>query len=148
MTDIQAAMGLVELERYDSDMLVKRKHIFDIYSERIGKYDWSQIPPYIDNSRTSSFHAYLLRINDISEEQRDTIISKIFEKQVAVNVHFIPVPMLSFYKDMEYDINKYPVAYDNYSREISLPVYYDLTDEQLKTVADAVIESVEEVLNK
>jgi len=104
MTDIQAAMGLVELERYDSDMLVKRKQIFDSYSKRFEKCEWAQIPKYSDIDKTSSFHAYLLRIKSISEEQRDAIISKIFENQVSVNVHFIPVPMLSFYKDMGYEL--------------------------------------------
>jgi dTDP-4-amino-4,6-dideoxygalactose transaminase len=147
MTDIQAAMGLVELERYDSDMLVKRKHIFDTYSKRFEKCEWAQVPKYMDADKTSSFHAYLLRIKSISEEQRDTIISKIFENQVSVNVHFIPVPILSFYKNMGYDVNDYPVAYDNYSREISLPVYYDLTDMQINLVADVVIRSVDEILN-
>jgi dTDP-4-amino-4,6-dideoxygalactose transaminase len=147
MTDIQAAMGLVELDRYDSDMLVKRKKIFDTYSKRFEKCEWAQFPQYLDDDKTSSFHAYLLRIKSISEDQRDRIISRIFENQVSVNVHFIPVPMLSFYKNMGYNVNDYPVAYDNYSREISLPVYYDLTDVQMNLVADIVIRSVEEILN-
>jgi len=148
MTDIQAAMGLAEIDRYDEDMLVKRKHIFDKYCLRLGKYEWAQLPEIRNEDKTSSFHAYLLRIKNVSEEQRDHIINKIFDQEVAVNVHFIPVPMLSFYKDMGYDIDNYPLAYDNFSREISLPVYYSLTDAQVDMVADAVIRSVEEVLEK
>ena len=146
MTDIQAAMGLAELERYDEDMLVRRKQIFNKYSEKFEKHDWAQIPEYEDNDKTTSYHVFLLRIKNISEQQRDEIITKIFEREVSVNVHFIPVPMLSYYKNSGYNINDYPVAYNNYSREITLPVYYSLTDEQVETVANAVIQSVEEVI--
>ena len=63
-----------------------------------------------------------------------------------MNVHFIPVPMMSFYKGQGYEIRNYPVTFDNYSREISLPVFYDLDDAKVKTVLDAVIASVEKVL--
>ena len=66
-------------------------------------------------------------------------MQKIFEQEVTVNVHFIPLPMLTVYKNKGYKIADYPVTYDNYSREISLPVYYDLTDEQLAKVIESVI---------
>ena len=89
---------------------------------------------------------YLLRIKNIDEDQRNGIISRIFEKQVSVNVHFIPLPMLSYYKNAGYDIADFPVSYDNYSRVISLPVYYDLNDEMVDTVIQAVCDSVEESL--
>jgi len=88
-----------------------------------------------------------LRIKGVTENQRDEIIKNIFDKDVSVNVHFIPVPMMSFYRSLGYDIKNYPVTFDNYSREISLPVFYSLTAEQMKTVVDAVIGSVEKVLN-
>lgn len=146
MTDIAAAMGLVELERYDQDMLVRRKEIFDNYSNIFAKYDWAQLPDYETKGKVSSYHVYLIRINDISEQQRDSIIQKIFEKEVAVNVHFIPLPMMTYYKNAGYRMDDYPVSYDNFARVISLPVYYDLTDEQVKIVAEAVIESVEEII--
>jgi len=148
MTDIQAAMGLVEIDRYDDDMLVRRKHIFEKYCEGLGKYDWAQLPEFANEDKTTSFHAFLFRIKNINEEQRDEIMKRIFEQEVSVNVHFIPLPMLSLYREMGYDMNDYPLAYDNYSREISLPVYYDLTDGQIDTVVNTVIHSVEEVLNK
>ena len=143
MTDIQAAMGLVELERYDVDMLVRRKQIFDAYSEAFSEYNWAWIPTYETDYKKSSYHAYLLRIKSIDEAQRDRIIQKISEKGVAVNVHFIPLPMMTYYKALGNDIKNYPQAYENFSKEISLPVYYDLTDKQVKTVIEAVIQSVE-----
>ena len=147
MTDIQAAMGIVELERYDEDMLVKRKYIFDQYSKAFAEKDWAVIPPYETTGKASSCHVFLLRIKGIDEAERNIIISKVFEKQVSVNVHFIPLPMLSFYKNSGHSIDDYPVSYDSFSRVISLPVYYDLGDDEVRTVIQAVTESVEEVLS-
>ncbi len=147
MTDIQAAMGLAEIDRYDTDMLVKRKKIFNRYSKRFEKCEWAELPQFENNDKKTSYHVFLLRIKNITETQRDEIINKIFDNGVAVNVHFIPLPMLSLYKNLGYDISDYPVAYDNYSREISLPVYYSLSDTQVDTVADVAIRSVEEIIN-
>jgi dTDP-4-amino-4,6-dideoxygalactose transaminase len=140
MTDIQAAIGMVELERYDNDMLVRRKAIFGRYASLLGKYPWAQIPRYETPDKTSSYHVFLLRIKGITEEQRDRIISGVFRRDVAVNVHFVPLPLMSYYKEAGYRIEDYPVSYDNYSREITLPVYYDLTDEMVDTVVKAVAE--------
>jgi dTDP-4-amino-4,6-dideoxygalactose transaminase len=147
MTDIQAAMGIVELERYDDDMLTRRKEIFERYSKAFGKKEWAELPPYMSDTKRSSYHVYLLRVRGIDELQRNTIIGRIFQRGVSVNVHFIPLPMLTYYKNEGYDIRDYPRAYDNYSRVISLPVYYDLGDEQLETVIETVIASVEESLS-
>ncbi len=146
MTDIQASMGLVELERYNADMLIRRKEIFDAYSDRLSEFAWAQIPEYENDYKTSSYHVFLLRIKNIGEDLRDKIIQSIFSKGVSVNVHFIPLPMLSYYKNSGYNIDHYPVSQNAFSREISLPVYYDLTNEQVKLVLDAVIDSVEENL--
>lgn len=146
MTDIQAAIGLVELARYDSEMIPRRKTIFDRYSDAFSHDPRFQLPEYNSPDRTSSFHLYPLRIRNISEEQRDRIIERIFEREVAVNVHFIPLPLLTYYRECGYNIKDYPVTYDNYSREISLPVYYTLTDEQVNKVIDAAIKSVKEIL--
>ena len=148
MTDIMAAIGQVELERYDSETLPKRKNICDTYSKVLGKYDWAQLPVFKseNNSLESCYHLYPLRIVGITEIQRDEIIKEIFDKDVSVNVHFLPVPSMSFYKELGYDINNYPITLDNYSREISLPIFYDLTDEMINTVLNAVIKSVEKVL--
>jgi dTDP-4-amino-4,6-dideoxygalactose transaminase len=146
MTDIQAAIGLVELERYDTDMLVRRKHIFDAYKEAFSAFDWAEVPLYETVNRRSSYHVFLLRIRGISEQQRDKVIREIFRRKVSVNVHFVPLPMMTYYKNSGYSISDFPVSYDNYSREISLPVYYDLTDEMARTVIKAVVGAVEKVI--
>lgn len=146
MTDIQAAIGLVELERYEDDTLVRRGEIFDMYSSKLSEYDWANVPVYETDEKISCYHVYMLRINPASEEIRDEIIKKISEKGVSVNVHFQPVPNFSFYRNQGYDAKNYPVAYKNYEQEISLPVFYNLTNEQINTVLEAVINSVEEVL--
>lgn len=145
MTDIMASIGLVELARYDSDNLVRRKKIFDLYQLAFARYSWAQLPEYENNDKRSSYHVFLLRIKGISETQRDQIIRKIFERDVAVNVHFIPLPMMSYYKSAGYRMDDYPVSYSNYSREITLPVYYDLHDDQVKEVITAVADAVHEV---
>lgn len=146
MTDIQAAMGLVEIQRYDKDMIEKRKHIFNLYNTLLSAYIWAQIPEYENDEKRSSYHVFLLRIKNITELQRDAIISEIFREEVAVNVHFVPLPMMSFYKKMGFKIDDYPKAYANYSREISLPVYYDLTDENVQIVVNAIVKAVNIVM--
>lgn len=146
MTDIMAAIGLVELERYDADTLKVREHIFEQYDAAFSKYEWAEIPEYKNTNKTSCYHLYPLRIKGVTEAERDAIIKEIFDHDVSVNVHFIPVPMMSFYKKMGYDIKNYPVTFDNYSREISLPVFYDLNDTLVQTVINAVIKSVAKVL--
>lgn len=146
MTDIMAAIGLVELERYESDTLSKRAHIFKAYTDALSKYEWAEIPTYQTAEKLTSYHLYPLRIKGVSEEQRDAIMQKIFDKDVSVNVHFIPVPRLSYYRNLGYDVMNYPTTYTNFSREISLPVFYDLSDEQIATVVDAVVSGVEAIL--
>ncbi len=146
MTDINASLGLVELRNY-SETLLKRKNIFDLYTKGFEGEFWAQIPVYETENSKTSYHLYPLRIKGVDEEQRDKIIELIFEQEVSVNVHFQPLPMLSLYKNMGYNIADYPVAYDNYSREISLPVYFDLSDDNVQTVIKAVIKAVEQVVN-
>lgn len=146
MTDICAAIGLIEIDRYDSDTLVRRREIFDKYAAAFIKDNRFTLPIYSKANKTSCYHLYPLRIKGITEEQRDAIIKEIFDRDVSVNVHFIPVPCMSFYKNLGYDIKNYPVAFKNYSAEISLPVYYDLNNELTETVIKAVIESVNKVL--
>lgn len=143
MTDIQSAIGLVELRRYQSN-LDRRKSIFDQYNKRFEAYSWAKLPISKTKEKESSYHLYMLRVNEATEEQRDLIINKISEKNIAVNVHFLPLPMLTAFKD--HNITNYPEAYNQYQKEISLPVYYNLTDDQVNQVADAVIEAVESVM--
>jgi len=142
MTDIQAAIGLVELERYD-DTLAKRRHIFERYHNAFANDPRFIVPEFASENRTSSFHLYLLRIKGINEETRDRIMQEIFSRQVAVNVHYIPLAMMTWYKKAGYDIKDYPLTYHLFESEISLPVYYDLTDEQIETVISVVKESVD-----
>ena len=146
MTDIAAAIGLTELAVYDSDTLRKRKKICNTYSNEFAKYSWAELPVMSDEKRESCYHLYALRIKGINEKQRDEIIKEIFEKNVSVNVHFIPVPMMSYYKKNGYKISNYKTAYNNYAREISLPVYYNLSSEQITQVIEAVAGSVKKVL--
>lgn len=144
MTDIQAAIGLVELNRY-GETLQRRREIFQKYNSAFSQLPFFQLPEYATNDRVSSYHVFALRIMDCTEEERDRIIEEIFNQDVSVNVHFIPLPMLSFYKNSGYSIADYPQTYDNYSREISLPVYYSLTDEQVDIVIDAVVNAVSKI---
>lgn len=146
MTDIAAAIGLVELARYEDDMLVKRKTIFDAYSAAFAQEPWAELPLYHTADRISSCHLYLLRIKNIGIEERNAIIDYIFRQEVAVNVHYKPLPLMTYYKHLGYNMNHYPVAYDNYCREISLPVYYNLSHSDIKTVINAVKAAVNKVL--
>lgn len=146
MTDIQAAIGLIELGRYKEN-LDRRKAIFTQYDQALAACSWAQLPRYQNDQKISSYHLYQLRINNCSETQRDAIIQAIFDQDVAVNVHFQPLPLLSAYQNLGFKMTDYPQAYTSYSAEISLPVYYDLTDEQVQTVIAAVCSSVEKILD-
>jgi dTDP-4-amino-4,6-dideoxygalactose transaminase len=146
MPDVLAAIGLVELQRYENDTLPARKQIVLRYNQLLSEYDWAELPVIQTNNTQSCFHLYMLRIKNITEQQRNEIIQRIFNKDVSVNVHFKPLPLLTYYKSQGYEMKNYPVAYDNYSHEISLPVYYGLSDTQVRQIADAIIQSVQEVL--
>lgn len=146
MTDILASLGLVELQRYDSETIPRRKEIINQYLEAFKKESWAELPRFISDEKESSYHLFMLRIKGISESQRDAIIDEVFKQEVSVNVHFQPLPLLSLYKGLGYQIKDYPKAFDNYQREISLPVYYDLSDDNLRTVVNAVKKAVHKVL--
>jgi dTDP-4-amino-4,6-dideoxygalactose transaminase len=146
MTDLQAAIGLVELDRYDSENLVKRKEIFDFYQKFFSQFDWANIPMFKTEEKEGSYHLFLLRVNGIEEDTRDAIIQKIFDLDVSVNVHFQPLPLLTAYKERGFDIKDYPESYNSYKNVITLPVYFDLTNDQLNTICNAVKEAVESTL--
>ena len=150
MTDLCAAIGIIELERYDKDTLVKRKYIVNRYNQILSTYKWAQLPVHeLPAEQTEScYHLYPLRIKGITEAQRDEIMQLIFNKDVSINVHFIPLPMLSFYKNQGYSIANYPNAYAHFANEISLPVFYNLTDSQIEEITSALISSVEQVIGK
>ncbi|MBL7945459.1 MAG: DegT/DnrJ/EryC1/StrS family aminotransferase [Flavobacteriales bacterium] len=146
MTDIQAAIGLVELDRFDTETTPRRKAICERYSAAFAGDDRFLVPTFQVGDRQSCYHLYMLRIPNATEEQRDAIITAIAEQQVSVNVHFIPLPKLSFYESQGYRMVDYPNTFKLYSTEISLPVYYDLTDAQVDTVIAAVKAAVQKVL--
>ena len=145
MADVNAAIGLAQIRQYDS-LLEKRKHVFKTYNKAFKDEPWSILPPSTDAVRETSYHVYALRIKDITEEQRDEIINEISKSEVAVNVHFIPLPMLSFFNGLGYRIEDYPQAYENYHHEISLPCYPQLTDEQLQFITETVIKAYHTVI--
>ncbi len=145
MTDIHAAIGLIEIDRYEED-LAKRNSIFDAYADALGNYAWAEIPPYETTVKISSYHVFALKIKGISLEQRNEIVQKIFDLDVSVNDHFKPLPLLTAYSKRGYKISDYPVTLDHFSREISLLVYFDLSPEQVQTVIAAVVKSVETIL--
>lgn len=145
MADVNAAIGLAQIRQYPV-LLKERKRIFNSYNKAFEKHNWAILPPSIVNEKESSYHLYALRLKDVTEQQRDEIIDEIAKKEVAVNVHFIPMPMLTFFKDQGYDINNYPQSYKNYSQEISLPIYPQLTNEEIEFVIRTVIEAFEKVV--
>jgi len=147
MTDLQAAIGLVELERYQEN-LNRRKEIFEQYTNALSQFEWAITPKYVDDSKETCYHLYLLRIKEATESQRDEIMKHIFDQDVSVNVHFQPLPILTAYKKRGYKIEDYPETWNKYANEISLPVYFNLTDEQVKTVVNAVSNSVNKVMSK
>jgi dTDP-4-amino-4,6-dideoxygalactose transaminase len=145
MTDIQAALGLVELDRYQENM-DRRKEIFRLYDAGFEDQSWAIKPLYKTADKETCYHLYLLRIAGVTEQQRDAIMQAIFDQDVSVNVHFQPLPILTAYKSRGYNMADYPEAWNKYSNEITLPVYFDLTDEQVQTVIAAVKQAVKQVL--
>lgn len=145
MTDLQAAIGLIELERYQEN-LDRRKAIFHQYDAGFTSEPWANTPLYKTDNKETSYHLYLLRINGASEAQRDAIIQEIFDQDVSVNVHFQPLPLLTAYKKRGYKMSDYPEAFASYENVISLPVYFDLTDEQVQIVINAVKYAVQKIM--
>ena len=145
MTDIQAAIGLVELRRYQEN-LDRRKQIFESYDAAFSQYEWAILPVHTTEQKISSYHLYQLRIANVSEQQRDAIMQAIFDQDVSVNVHFLPLPTLTAYKKRGYKMEDYPETWNKYHNEISLPVYFDLHDKLVAQVIDAVIQGVKSVL--
>jgi len=140
MPDICAAIGLAQIRKYSHVLLPEREVLFNYYNELLSKFEWAILPPGVSDERKSSFHLYLLRIKDIDEQRRDRIIQHISEKGIGVNVHYIPMPMLTLFKQRGYKIEDYPNTYKMYENEISLPLYNGLKKEQLEAVVEAISE--------
>ena len=144
MTDVAAALGLVQMKRY-AGMLERRKEI-------IGKFDAALQPlgvetlPHYTEDHQSSGHLYITRIPGITAQQRNDIIIKMAERGIATNVHYKPLPMHTAYKNMGFDIADYPNAYAHFANAISLPLHTNLTDEQVAYVIENYIDILKEYL--
>ncbi len=142
MTDIMAAIGLVQLDRYES-MLKWRHEIIERYNKA-----FKDLPVTVlnhkDETHCSSGHLFLLRVNGIEETKRNEIIIKMAEKGVACNVHYKPLPMMSAYKNLGFDIKDYPNAYAQYQNEITLPLYSKLTEDDVEYIIHSFKEAMEE----
>lgn len=141
MPDICASVGLAQIRKYQSTLLPERKELYKFYERELSKFDWAMLPVNETAESVSSFHLFLLRIKGITETQRDEMISHISAKGIGVNVHYIPMPMLTLFKNLGYQIEDYPNTYRLYANEISLPLYNKLTKEQIKTVIEAVADA-------
>lgn len=146
MTDLQAAIGLVELERYDSDTLVKRRNVAETYQKAFTQKPWAVCPVLKDDKRETSYHLYLLRIKDVDRPVRDAIIQDIFDGGVSVNVHYKPLPLLTAFAKKGYKMDDYPQSKTLWESEISLPIFYDITEKQIQKVIDVVCNAVEKHL--
>jgi len=145
MPDICAAIGLAQIRQYNNTLLPLRKKLFQKYCSSFKTYNWFVEPVSIDLNRESSYHLFPLRIKNITEAQRDKIIEDLVSKGVIVNVHFIPMPMLTYFKSIGYDIEHYPNSYKQYACEVSLPIYPQLSDIQMEYIIEAVVEAVEKI---
>lgn len=138
MTSINAAIGLAQLERYDG-MLARRRELNENYDREFSKYGLIHIDHYTDRM-TSTGHLYLVRIPGATVEDRNAVIQDMAEREIACNVHYKPLPMMTAYKNMGYDIKDFPNAYRQYENLISIPVFSIMTDEQNKFVIDSFID--------
>ncbi len=143
MTDIAAAIGLKQLERY-GDMLARRKELINRYDRAFLRGGVVSLEHFPDSDSSSSGHLYMLRILKADECGRNAVIERLAEKGIAANVHYKPLPMLTAYRKLGFDISDFPNAYGLYKNEISLPLNTVLTDEQ----ADYIIETVSGELKK
>lgn len=143
MTDIMASLGLVQLKRYPS-ILARRKEIIEKYNEGLKDLDLSVLNHYGDDF-ASSGHLYLVRLNGKTREQCNAVITKMAEAGIATNVHYKPLPLLTAYKNLGFDIKDYPNAYAMFENEITLPLHTKLTDEDVEYVIETFRKCVSEV---
>lgn len=144
MTDIMAAIGLAQLKRYP-EMLYRRRQIIERYDAAL---EASKIPVRVLNhygdEHSSSGHLYLVRLLGKTLEQRNEVINRMAERGIACNVHYKPLPMMTAYKNLGFDINDYPNAYNQFVNEITLPLHTKLTDEDI----DYVISNFVDIISK
>lgn len=140
MTDIAAAIGLAQMQRYQK-MLEKRKNIIKKYDEAFLPMGLLSLKHYTDEY-SSSGHLYIIRIPDIEEKTRNEIIEEMAKRGIATNVHYKPLPMHTAYKELGFKISDYPNAFNRYKNSITLPLYTKLTDDDV----DYIISNFKEVV--
>lgn len=149
MTDIHAAIGLAQMKRYPS-LLKHRREIIEKFDNAFKPLGVHTLPHFTDEY-TSSGHLYLTRVfkkngEPISDEERREIIIKMAERGITTNVHFKPLPMMTGYKKLGFDIKDYPNAYAHYANEISLPLFSRLTDEEVDYIIDNYTDVIKEYI--
>lgn len=140
MTDIMAALGLVQFERYP-EMLAKRQRYVERYNEAFAELNVAHLN-HKDVSHCSSHHLYLIRLLGKSREKVNEVIEKMAERGIATNVHYKPLPMMTSYKALGFDIKDYPNAYHLFENEITLPLNTKMTEEDLEYVIDNFVNIV------
>ena len=134
MTDIMASIGLAQLRRYP-ELLKRRREIIETYDQALSDLPVTRLVHY-DDRGASSGHLYLVRLTGKDQKFRNRMIERMAELGVATNVHYKPLPLLSAYKNMGFDIDDYPNAFHMFENEITLPLHTCLTDEQIVYVTD------------
>ena len=132
MTDVMAGIGLAQMKRYQG-MLDRRREIIGKYDAALAECDVQVLNHYGEN-HASSGHLYLVRLHGKTVEQRNTVITKMAERGIACNVHYKPLPMMTAYKNLGFDIADYPNAYAQYVNEVTLPLNTRLSDEDVEYV--------------
>ena len=140
MTDVMAGIGLAQMKRYQG-MLDRRRQIIEKFNEALKNSNVQVLNHYSDN-HSSSGHLYLVRVLGKTVEERNEIIIKMAERGIACNVHYKPLPMMTAYKNLGFDIADYPNAYDMYHNEITLPLNTRMTDEDVDYVIENFVESI------
>ena len=144
MTDMAAAVGIKQLERYEG-MLARRRKIIEYYDSMLKPLGVETLP-HFNGEHTSSGHLYITRIPGISLSERNEIIVKMAEKDIACNVHYKPLPLLTAYKNMGFDIKDFPNAYTHFENEITLPLHTCLTDEMVRYTAENFVQILKEYI--
>lgn len=135
MTDVAAAMGLAQMQRYDA-LLSRRKDIIQRYDAAFKPLGVQVLKHYTEDYQSSG-HLYITRIPGITSDQRNEIIIRMAEQGIACNVHYKPLPMMTAYKNLGFDIENYPNAYRYFANEITLPLHTKLTNKEVQYVMDA-----------
>lgn len=140
MTDVMAGIGLAQLKRYP-EMLYRRREIIERYNEGLKGHD-VQVLDHFGDDHSSSGHLYLVRLLGEDVEYRNAVIERMAERGIACNVHYKPLPMMTAYKNLGFDIVDYPNAYNQYHNEITLPLHTSLTDEDVEYVISNFVDII------